>query len=83
MIILYVAHYLLFKGTVSVILSDPPCKDGYARISMVPLQLNRIAYKLYPIKFQLDINVFVSLKLSIFICGFSAKLTCAFLVHKN
>ena len=76
MIILYVAHYLLFKGTVSVILSDPPCKDGYARISMVPLQLNRIAYKLYPIKFQLDINVCVYFHLR-FLCEIDLRISCS------
>ena len=28
----------VFKGTVSVILSDPPCKNGNARLTTVPLQ---------------------------------------------
>ena len=30
---------LFFKGTVSVILSDPPGKDGYAQVTTVPLKL--------------------------------------------
>ena len=29
---------LFFKGTVSVILSDPPGKDGYAQVTTVPLK---------------------------------------------
>ena len=29
-------NILMFKGTVSIISSDPPCKDGYARFRTVP-----------------------------------------------
>ena len=28
----------LFKGTVRVILSDPPCQDGHARFTLVNLK---------------------------------------------
>ena len=45
------------KGTVSVILSDPSCKDSHVRFTTVPL--------------------------FIFICSFSAKVTCAFMVYKK
>ena len=30
--------HLDLKGTVSVILGDPPCKDGNARFTKLPLQ---------------------------------------------
>ena len=30
-------HIFHFKGTVSVVSSDPPCKDGNARFTTVPL----------------------------------------------
>ena len=29
---------IFFKGTVSVILSDPPCKNDYTRYTTVPLK---------------------------------------------
>ena len=32
-------EYQTFKGTVSVISSDPPCKDSNARFTDVPLTL--------------------------------------------
>ena len=48
----------IFKGTVSLISSDPPCKDIR-----------------YQCSFFFD--------LLIFICGFSAKLTCAFLGYRK
>jgi len=31
-------YLVFFKGTVSVILSDPSCKDGNARFTMVTLK---------------------------------------------
>ena len=31
-------HEVVFKGTVSAISSDPPCKDGNARFTVVPLK---------------------------------------------
>ena len=42
------------KGTVSVISSDTPCKDGYADLQRNPWKLCRINY-------ELDINVFFPL----------------------
>ena len=45
------------KGTVSVISSDPPCKDGNARFTTVPLEAFLIKYD-----YESDINVFLSLK---------------------
>ena len=44
-----------FKGTVSVILSDPPWNNDSSWFTTVPL-------KLCLIKFELDIHVFVSSK---------------------
>ena len=38
------------KGTVSVILSDPPCKEGNARFTTIPLKPNQICgrYRRFP-----------------------------------
>ena len=43
---------------------------------MVMSHSQRYPWKLFLIKFELDINV-------IFLCGFSEKLTCAFLVYEK
>ena len=40
------------KGTVSIILSDPPCKDGNTRFTTVP-------WKALPSHVGLDIHVFL------------------------
>ena len=58
--------WTVLKGTVSVILSDPPCKDYTARYKDQVLIRN---------------NFVSSFKLLIW--GFSAKLTCPFLVYKK
>ena len=68
---------MFIKGTASLISSDPPCKDDNARFTTVPLkalsdQVYRIRYQC--LKFQ---------KLIIFNCGFSSKVTCAFLLQEN
>ena len=40
MILRFLSHIsiIILKGTVSVISSDPQCKDGNARITSVPLK---------------------------------------------
>ena len=43
------------KGTVSVILDDPPCKDGNARFTTIPLK------PLCDQKFEKDIVVFLKI----------------------
>ena len=52
------------KGTVIVFSSDPPCKDDNAQFTTVPL-------KPCPSKYELDINVFVSLN-----CSFHLRFLC-------
>ena len=52
---LYVQSNSPFKGTVSLIPSDPLCKDGNARFTTVPLkalsdQVPSISLLYYPIK---------------------------------
>ena len=63
---------MLFKETIiSVISSDPPCN---ARFTTVPSGF-------VSFKYELDINVFFLIIWTVFIvCGFSAKVICAFLV---
>ena len=51
---------LNIKGTVRVILSDPPCKDGNPRFTTVPWNLNLI-------KNVEDIVVFLTLKVFLFL----------------
>ena len=55
------------KGSVSVISSDPPCKDDNAQITTMS--------KLCQIKNELCYTCFCLFILFIFICGYSAKLT--------
>ena len=62
------------KETASVISSDPSC----AKTTMSYLE--RYHWKPCLMKCELDINVLVSV---IFICGFSAKVTCAFLIYEK
>jgi len=58
-----------FKGTGSVISSDPSCKDDNSRFTTVPLKaLSEQAW----IRYQ----CFCFSKLFIFTCGFSAKGSC-------
>ena len=54
----------LFK----IISGDPPCKDGNARFTTVPLK-------------ALSDQVWTFLKLFILICGFSAKVTCTLFAY--
>ena len=66
------------KGTVSVIWSDPPCKDGNARFTTVHIKaLSDQAWIRFP--------CFYFFKLIVSICGFSAKVTCEhfFLIRSN
>ena len=56
----------MFKGTVSNIKSNPPCKDCTAWFTTVPL-------KALSDQDELDINVYTFEKLIVFNCGFSAK----------
>ena len=67
----------LIKGTVRVISRDHPLKDGGARFTTVPCEIFLIKYTLYIYVW------FCFIKLFFFICGFSAKVTCAFLVSNN
>ena len=63
------------KGTVSVISSHPPWKDGNARFTTVTLKASSVQEWIrYP--------CFCFFKLFIFICDFSVKVTCAFLAFK-
>jgi len=52
------AQSISLKGTVSAISSDPPCKDGNARFTTVSLKTCRI-------KYELDINIFITQKLTL------------------
>ena len=64
------------KGTVSVISSDPSCKDNNVRFTMEFL---------YALSDQVRIRHPCSsfFKLFIFICDFSATLTCVFFAYPN
>ena len=68
-------NFFLNKGTVSAISSDPQCKVGDAWFTMVPL-------KALSDQVWIRYSCFCFFELFIFICGFSAKVTCAFLVNK-
>ena len=57
------------KGTVSIISSDPSCKDSNPLKALSEQVLMRYPYFLF--------------KLFIFISGFSSKGTCAFLAYKK
>ena len=64
-----------YKEIVTVISSDLP-SDGDARFTTVPLKsLSDQVWIIY--------QCFCLLKLFIVICGFSAKVTCAFLVYEK
>ena len=65
-----------FKETVSVISSDPSCKDGNARFTTIPLK---------PLSDQVFVRYqcFGFFKLFIFICGFSARKWSNGETHKN
>ena len=72
-----------FKGTVSVISCDPSCKDDNFWFTMVP-------FKAMSDQVWIRYQCFCFLKRSIFMYGFSAKVTCPLLViisnwaaHKN
>ena len=60
----------LFKGTVSVISSDPPYK------------YDNIQFTTLPLKVWMSYLWFCFFKLFIFICSFSAKVTCAICWNK-
>ena len=69
---------LFLRGTVSVILSEPPCKDDNARFTVVPL----IAF--FQFMNYIDVNVFNPLKTDLIVnCELIIKLTCAFLLQEN
>ena len=63
-----------FKGTVSVISSNSSCIDDSARFTTVPLKpsSDQACFRY---------RCFCFFKLFIFVCGFSAKVTCAFLAE--
>ena len=50
---------------------------------MAMSDVHRYPLKLYLIKYELVIHVLLFLKLFIFICGFSAKKTCAFFANET
>ena len=58
---------IFLKGTVSIILSDPPCKNGTARFKTVRLKAFTDHW------FKLDINVYKLKEMIIFNCGFSKQ----------
>ena len=62
------------KGIVSVISSDPPCRDGNVWFTTEPSKA--LSYQVWII-YQCELLLFI------FICGFSPKVTCAFLVYKK
>ena len=70
--------YLSLKGAVSVNTSDPPCKDSNARFTPVPQKVLSVQCSSLN-----QISKVCFFKLFIFTCGFSAKVTCAFLVYKK
>ena len=67
----------MFKGTVSIISSNPPCEDDVMTDSQLcPLKLRMIKY-LYQ-------SMFLFLTIYYFqFCVFSNKFTCAFLLEGN
>ena len=58
------------KGTVRVVSSDPSCKGGNVRFTTVP-------------SITMSDQEWFRCPMSMFICGFSAKVTCAFVVLRN
>ena len=66
----------MFKKTVSVISSDPPCKDSNARFSMV--FLTSLSDQVY-IRFA----CYYLFKPFIFSCGLFAKVNSAYLAFKK
>ena len=66
---------IIIKGTVSVISSDPPCKDGNARFTTGPL-------KALPDQVWIRHSCLFIFKLFIFISDFSAKWLAYFLLIK-
>ena len=64
------------KGTESVISSDPPCQDGYARFTTVLL-------KALSAQVWIRNLCFSFFKILIFICDFFTYVTCAFLAYKK
>ena len=61
--------------SLSVILSDPPCKVGNAPFTMVPFKA--LSDHLYELDIQIRHTNFILFTHFFAICGFSAKLTCA------
>ena len=59
---LQILPYFHFKGTVSVVSSDPPCKDGNARFTTVPLTPKSDLNVVFLIR-KVCISVFSSLQL--------------------
>ena len=68
----FIINIVLSKGTVSVILSDPPCTDGIARLTMVPMKLFRIDYVKDIVVF-LGLKVFHSNNSNMFSCSRNAQ----------
>ena len=60
---------MCIKGTVSIISSDFPCKDGNARFTTDPL-------KAFSDQVLIDVKCFCFFKLFNFICGCSTKVAC-------
>ena len=65
---------MFIKGTVSIISSDPPCKDINARARLA--HNGTLKYMLCLIKYELDMHVSVYL-------NFLSFVTCAFLDDKK
>ena len=63
--------FQMFKGTVIVISSDPPCKDDYAEFTMVP-------WYLYLIKIVENIVIFLIWNLKVPICFMQMKCASTF-----
>ena len=75
--IYHLSNERLVKGTVSVILSDPPCKDANARFTTVPLKaLSDQVWIRYSCFFLFFLHL-------IFTSSFSVKVTGAFLALKK
>ena len=60
-----------------MIASDPICKDGNVRLTTVTFKARCL------IKYELDMDVRLILKTDILNCGFSTKVTSAFLLQEN
>ena len=76
----YRCRFTFTKGAevrvTSAISSNPQWKDDMP-------DLPRYPWTFYLITYELELHIFCSFKLFIFICGFAAKVTCPFLAYKK